>query len=207
MVLIIHLDCGNAFFFFSNLSGSSSVSLTPQRRTKAALKDYGWSDYLGDITGDILNEPYQLVKKNLSFFLRHLKCRVITLVHRGPPAGWGPFLTCDFWKLPKHTVPLLRGSCLETFEVIEAVPAPPSAGRRWNPSGFGAWGARRRGDSHLQSPFAWVNSLQRLTQGPRCLFIWTFKGCYITRLNELFNGKDCSELFCLTSWFIQEVRS
>lgn len=91
-------------------------------------------------------------------------------------------------------------------EVSEAVPAQSSAGRRWNPSGCRAWGARRGGDSHLQSPSAWVSSLQRATQGRPRLFIRTFKGCYITRLNELFNGKDSSEPFCLTGWFMREVQ-
>lgn len=107
----------------------------------------------------------------------------------------------------KNTPLLFCEAVAWRLEVTEAVPAQSSAGRRWNPSGFRAWGARRRGDSHLQSPSAWVNSLQRPTQGPLCLFICTFKGCYITRLNELFNGKDSSELFCLTSWFMQEVQS
>lgn len=122
------------------------------------------------------------------------------------PAGWNPVFHLWFLKLPITR----RSSSLRQLpgdrEVSEAVPAQCSAGRRWNPSGCRAWGARRGGDSHLQSPSAWVSSLQRATQGRLRLFIRTFKGCYITRLNELFNGKDSSELFCLTGWFMREVQ-
>lgn len=122
------------------------------------------------------------------------------------PAGWNPVFHLWFLKLPITR----RSSSLRQLpgdrEVSEAVPAQSSAGRRWNPSGCRAWGARRGGDSHLQSPSAWVSSLQRATQGRLRLFIRTFKGCYITRLNELFNGKDSSEPFCLTGWFMREVQ-
>lgn len=118
--------------------------------------------------------------------------------YQGASSWLGSLFTCDFWNF--QNTPLFFSEAVAwRLEVIEAAPAQSSAGRRWNPSGFRAWGAHCRGDSHLQSPFAWVNSLQRPTQGPLCLFIWTFKGCYITQLNEVFNGKDSSELFCLAS--------
>lgn len=90
---------------------------------------------------------------------------------------------CDFsWKVPtaRRSAPLLSsplrsslllwGSCLETGEVSEAAPAQSSAGRRWNPSAFGARGARRGGDSHLQSHSAWVASLQRGAAAPAASF-------------------------------------
>ncbi len=150
--------------------------------------------------GSKLPECLWFVLKNKQrFFFCHLTCQTITLVTRVPPAGWGSFFICDFWNF--QNTPLFFSEAVAWRpEVIEAVPAQSSAGRRWNPSAFRAWGAHRSGDSHLQSPFAWVNSLQRLTQWPLCLFMWTFKGCYITPPNEQFNGKDHTELFCKTSW-------
>lgn len=71
-----------------------------------------------------------------------------------------PLLSSPLHSSPLHSSSLLWGSCLETGEVSEAVPAQSSAGRRWNPSASRAWGARCRGDSHLQSHSAWVASLQ-----------------------------------------------
>lgn len=145
----------------------------------------------------ICSKPSVVVTESTTLFFCQLTCQTITLVTGGGSSWSESLFPCDFWNF-QNTPFFFSEAVAWRLEVIEAVPAQSSAGRWWNPSGFRAWGAHCRGDSHLQSPFAWVNSLQRLTQSPLCLFIWTFKGCYITWLNEVFNGKDC-ELLCSTT--------
>ena len=149
---------------------------------------------------DSLNFCLLLRKKgkyNICNF-HHRAHETVTLVIRGPPAAQGSFFPLVTSETPENTPLSFSEAVAWRLGVIEAVPGPFLAGRRWNPFGCRAWGAHCRGDSHLQSPFAWVNSLQRPTQGLLCLFICTFKGCYITGLNEVFNGKDRSELLGLT---------
>lgn len=54
-----------------------------------------------------------------------------------------------------------------------------------NPCGCRAWSAHCRGDSHLQSLFAWVSFLQRLTQGPPRPLICTFRGRFISGMKNV----------------------
>lgn len=144
------------------------------------------------------------------FFLHHWTCQTITFGYRGASSCLESLFTCDFWnsqnQLPNHSSsqrqlpgdqrslrPCQRSPRLDAGEI---------------PLASGHGGALCRGDRHLQSLFASVNSLQRPTQGPLRLFIWTFKGCYITRLNEVFNGHDSGGLLCSTgatlrSWFVR----
>ena len=102
-------------------------------------------------------------------------------------------------QLPKHTT-LLRGSCLETrghWGRARAVLGWTPVKSLW----LQGMGCTLQGWQSFTVTICMSEFTSKADTGPATSFhldFQAFNGCYITRLNEVFNGKDSGELFCLT---------
>lgn len=197
--LRVVLGCSNRENVFSDIVFKKNKKNYSIKHTIRIFRNRG-QDEVSDLINPSLI-PLQLafcrVKEYATLFLC-ITSQKITLLISGPPAACGPFslVTSETSTTHHSSSPRQLPGDWGSLRPCQRCPRQ-NAGEIPLASGYGAHTA---GVTVIYSHplHEWIH-FKRPTQGLQCLFSCTFKGGYITQLNEVFNGSNFTKLFCPTS--------